>query len=256
MLLTLITSTFNSEASLSLTFDSVLKQQISNLEYIVIDGASTDTTLAIIEAYKTKFEEANISFKWKSEKDNGIYQAWNRGLELATGDYVAFVGSDDQILDGALRTMLLAIESNLTADFYCAKAALYKEDLFQRNFGEAFSWSTFKKEMKILHAGSFINKNYFREFGKFDETYKIVGDYELLMRKGENLKVVFVDETLIKMDAGGVSSTHIVESLKEVKKAKIKNKIRSVWQATLDFYLIYVKIKLSHAVRKLKAVHL
>ena len=141
----------------------------------------------------------------------------------------------------------LRIEKN-QADFVCAKARMIKAAKLIRTFGEAFDWSTFQCEMKILHAGSFINSSYFENFGQFDESFQIVGDYELLMRKGAKLDVDFIDEFLVEMGADGVSSALVIKSLKEVKRAKLKNKIRNPWQIGLDYYWVLFKIKVKQAI--------
>lgn len=213
MLLTVITSSYNSEKTIERTFNSILQQAVRPLEYIVIDGGSTDQTTLIIKKFEPLFLKEGIIFKWLSESDTGIYNAWNKGLRIANGDYIAFLGSDDIYEFNALEKYKLRIEKS-QADFVCAKTRMVKADKLIRTFGEAFNWYSFQREMKILHAGSFINSSYFEKFGQFDESFQIVGDYELLMRKGAKLDVDFIDEFLVEMDAGGVSSALVTKSLR------------------------------------------
>ena len=89
MLLTVITSSYNSEKTIERTFNSILQQAVRPLEYIVIDGGSTDQTKLIIKKFEPLFLKEGIIFKWLSESDTGIYNAWNKGLRIANGDYIA-----------------------------------------------------------------------------------------------------------------------------------------------------------------------
>lgn len=247
MKLTVITSTYNSEKLIKRTFDSILNQLVRPLEYIVIDGCSQDSTIDIIKSYEHIFKEKSIEFKWISDKDTGIYNAWNKGLKLSTGDYISFIGSDDKYISNALCSFKSnAISSK--ADFVCAKAKITANGKLVRNFGEPFSWKVFTREMKILHSGSFLKNDYIKEYGEFDESFQIVGDYEMLLRKGENLKVKFIDEFLVEMDAGGLSSVEVYSSLKEVRQAKLKNRIRTNIQSLVDLYWVWLKIRINQTI--------
>lgn len=246
MKVTIITACFNSEKTIANTFDSILNQsgQDIDIEYIVVDGASTDSTLAIVSNYESKFIKEGIDLKWISGKDNGIYNAWNKGLKLASGEWISFLGSDDLYLKGALNEFKKEINQNPSADFITAKAKMVRDGNLIREFGEAWNWKTFQREMKILHAGGFLNKKYLDEFGSFDESYRITGDYELLLRKKQELNVVFVDLFLVEMGADGVSSEQVWPALKEAKRARIKTGGVNVIVGTLQLFFVYFKIKL------------
>jgi glycosyltransferase involved in cell wall biosynthesis len=243
-LLTIITASFNSEKTIAATIQSVLDQNFTNCEYILIDGNSTDNTVKIIKTFETRFAEKSISLTWISEKDTGIYDAWNKGLKLAKGQWITFIGSDDVFLPGALSLMAQQAEQNTSLDFICAKARIMRGNALVRNFGQPWNWNIFKREMKILHAGGWHNSKYFERFGMFDTAYKIVGDYEMLLRAGKDLKVHFVDEFIVEMGDEGVSSTLVYKSLKEAQKARVKNKARNSTLAMVDFYWVLFKIKL------------
>ena len=96
--------------------------------------------------------------------------------------------------------------------------------------------------MKVLHSGGFVNREYLNTYGTFNEDYKIAGDYDLLLRKGQNLKVVFIDQFLVKMGADGVSSTHVKKALQEARMARIHNKSRVSFLAWFDYIWIRTKI--------------
>lgn len=94
-LISIITSTYNCTSTLNDTINSILNQSYINLEYIIIDGNSTDGTIDIIKSSEQKFQKKKIVFKWISEPDKGIYDAWNKGLDKVTGDWIVFIGGDD-----------------------------------------------------------------------------------------------------------------------------------------------------------------
>lgn len=240
--LSVITASFNSEKTIESTLNSILNQDCSNMEYIIVDGGSSDSTLSIIQKFENFFNDAGVVFKWISEKDTGIYNAWNKGLDLAKGDWISFLGSDDIYLPKAIQQYRKQMFKNPESDFITAKARIVSNGILEREFGTDWHWKSFKREMKILHAGGFINKNYILQYGKFDESYRIAGDYELLLRKGKKLNVIFINQFLVEMNADGVSNTLIQKALKEAMQARIKNNARSKFFAHIDYYWIFFKI--------------
>ena len=111
-LITIITVVFNNKRYLTKTIKSVLNQSYQNIEYIIIDGGSTDGTLKIIKKFDKKIDY------WISEKDHGIYDAFNKGLKLATGDLIGFVNSDDILLKNACKYLVKNYENHSEADFF------------------------------------------------------------------------------------------------------------------------------------------
>ena len=102
MKISVITVCYNSEKTIGRTFKFILKQTLPSFEYIVIDGASSDNTVNIIKEYAPKFAERNIEFYWISEKDKGIYDAMNKGIAMAKGDYIGIINSDDHYMPWTL----------------------------------------------------------------------------------------------------------------------------------------------------------
>lgn len=243
-ILSVITACFNSERTIEATLLSILSQGYRPLEYIIVDGNSTDQTCQLIEKYSTNFSAAGIAFKWISESDTGIYNAWNKGLKLASGTWISFLGSDDIYYENSIEKYAKVIEDNPNHDFVTAKAKIMENGVLQRIFGEKFNWNVFKREMKILHAGGFLNRKYIDEYGVFNEDYKITGDYEMLLRKGKNLKVHVIDEVLVEMDAGGLSNTHVNQALNEAKQSKINTAHRNPLLANLEMFIVKTKITL------------
>lgn len=254
-LLSIITATYNSEKTLEETIVSILYQDYTNFEYIIVDGKSSDNTLNIIKKHQPLFEEKKILFKWISEKDTGIYNAWNKGLKLATGKWIAFLGSDDIYLDKVLEKYAAKALLHRDADFIHSKVKLMNRNEVKFIISDIWKWNVFKRYMKIAHVGCFHNKEYFDRYGNFNEDYKIAGDYELLLRAQSNLKTVFFDEFTAEMKDGGVSNNNVVSAFKEVKRAKISTGKIPTTIALFDFYFSLFKYYVSTFVKSIFKKH-
>lgn len=231
-LLSIITATYNSERTLDETFKSVLNQNYTNFEYIIVDGKSWDNTIEIIKEHESSFKDKGIVFKWISERDSGIYNAWNKGLQMAVGNWIAFLGSDDIYLENAIEKYADMAILNNNADLIHSKVKILRGTSFIREIDKKWEWVQFKKSMNIAHAGAFHNKIYFEKYGNFDESYKIAGDYEMLLRAKNELKVIFLNEFTVIMQEDGVSNRMFLKAFKEAEKAKLN---------TLGMSLIAVK---------------
>jgi glycosyltransferase involved in cell wall biosynthesis len=245
MKFSVITATFNSEKTLAKTFNSILNQTYKNIEYIVVDGQSKDQTIDIIKSFEKEFQSNGISFKWISEKDNGVYEAWNKGLQLSSGAWVSFLGSDDIYFDYAIEAYDKFINSqNEEVDLVYSNNNVVNDDgkLLRKINGE-WSWKIFKRKMNIAHVGSFHNSNYFKKHGNFNADYKIAGDYELLLRAKEKLKTAKLDSTTVLMGNGGISNKHIFKVFGESVKAKHEIGQINIFLCYYDFikeYLIFI----------------
>ncbi|MBR9844579.1 MAG: glycosyltransferase [Algicola sp.] len=245
MKLSIITATFNSEKTLASTFNSILKQTHVSFEYIVVDGASTDQTVTIIKSFEEAFKSKEIAFKWISEKDNGIYDAWNKGLKLSTGEWVSFLGSDDVYLDNALTSYSEFIsQQEKEIDLVHSNVNIINDngDLLRKVNGK-WSWKVFRRKMNIAHVGAFHNMKYFKKYGTFNTDYKIAGDYELLLRAGKKLRTAKLDSVTVLMGYGGISNDQIFKVFSESIKAKHETGRVNILLCYVDFlkeYLIYM----------------
>ena len=104
--ISIITATYNSQETIRDTIESVINQKYNNIEYIIIDGASTDSTLDLIRSYEENFKKALIDFRYISEPDNGIYDAMNKGIRMATGEWIGILNSDDWYNDSAVSELV------------------------------------------------------------------------------------------------------------------------------------------------------
>lgn len=241
---TVITATFNSEKTVARTFNSILNQSNKNIEYIVVDGKSTDNTISIIKTYASKFKASGIVFKWISEKDTGIYDAWNKGLKIATGKWISFLGSDDVYSDNAIELYHNFIDQqDDELDLVYSNINVVKGDKILRTMDGVWSWKVFRRKMNIAHVGTFHNSNYFKTYGMYNSDYKIAGDYELLLRAGEKLKTAKFDSITALMAYGGISNNMIFQVFSESVKAKNETGKVNIFVCYFDFlkeYLIYL----------------
>tara|TARA_R110002050_G_scaffold104139_1_gene213501 strand:+ start:4218 stop:4976 length:759 start_codon:yes stop_codon:yes gene_type:complete len=249
-ILSIITATYNSDKTLDDTIQSLLNQNYNNYEYILIDGKSKDNTLEIIKKYEPIFQGKKITYTWISEKDSGIYNAWNKGLKLAKGKWISFLGSDDIYLENALEKYAYQIFKNTDVDFIHSKVKLMDGKKTTFIISDKWVWKNFKREMKIAHVGSFHNKYFFEKYGNFNEKYKIIGDYEMLLRAKNNLKTLFFDDFTAEMKVGGVSNENIIGAFKEVREAKINTAKINELIAYFDFYFFILKYYLSKIFKK------
>jgi glycosyltransferase involved in cell wall biosynthesis len=203
-LVSVITSSFNAVKTIEQTINSVINQSYPIIEYIIIDGGSTDGTLEVLKKYNDK-----ITY-WISEPDTGIYNAWNKALKVAKGDWIAFLGADDIYYSDAIEKYISFINGTVGGDqldFISSIIELVDKDLnVIKAEGEQWSWPKFSYYMMTNHGGMLHNKLLFDKYGCFDESYRSSGDYALLLKAGKKLKTGFLDAITIKMREGGISS--------------------------------------------------
>lgn len=208
--LSVITIVFNNAKDIERTVLSVLNQSYKNIEYIVIDGASTDGTLNIIKKYENRLA------KLISEKDKGIYDAMNKGLALATGDYVLFMNSGDEIYE--LDTVEKVFATTPNADIYYGETEMYDENwnsLGQRRHSapKHFNWQSFKYGMNISHQAIYIKRSLTEPY---DLQYKYSADIDWIIKIAKKASnIVNTHLYVAKYLVGGMSKQKHRESLKE-----------------------------------------
>jgi len=208
--LTVITIVYNNVRDIERTINSVLNQTYPKIEYIIIDGKSTDGTLAIIEKYRSKVS------KIVSEPDKGIYDAMNKGLALATGDYVLFMNSGDEIFDE--HTVQDIFDSAPGADIYYGETEMYNDawqSLGRRRHEapEQFDWKSFKYGMSISHQAIYIKRSI---IAPYDLSYKYSSDIDWIIKAAKKASsIVNVHRYVAKYLVGGMSKKKHRESLKE-----------------------------------------
>ena len=216
MKFSVITATYNSEDTIERTVRSVMAQGGVDIEHIIIDNCSKDKTLEIIAACKSPFVQVI------SEPDNGIYDAFNKGLKLASGEVVSFLNSDDYYLDGALSKAAENFKKHDGA--VCVHGNIQVADRICRP-GRGFL--SFGKR-RIFHPASFVQRLIFDVVGDFDTSFKIVADLDLFLRIPNELKFIHIDEPLTNFALGGISTKNPLLVPHEIKKALLKNHYHSI----------------------------
>ena len=211
-LVTVITVVFNGAATLEHTLLSVIEQTYDNVEHIIIDGGSTDATLDILHQY-----DDNIDY-WISEKDEGIYDAMNKGIALARGDYIGMLNSDDYFADSsALEKIVSNFKvSNVDAVFSCL------DIVDPANLNRVIrkyrisSFSPFMLRIGVMppHPTFYCKRACYEKAGLYRTDYRIAADFEMLARLllKHHITWKFIDETTVKMRSGGLSSSGIKSS--------------------------------------------
>ncbi|MBS1532627.1 MAG: glycosyltransferase [Bacteroidetes bacterium] len=208
--LSVITIVFNDAKHIERTMLSVLGQKYPNIEYIIIDGLSTDGTLDIVKKYGDKIS------KLVSEEDEGIYDAMNKGLALATGDYVIFMNSGDEFYDKD--TVAGVFASADGADIYYGETEMINEQgqsLGQRRHKapEQFTWRSFKYGMSISHQAIYIKRSLIEPFNR---KYELSADIDWILNAAKKAKtIVNVNRYVAKYLVGGMSKKRHRQSLKE-----------------------------------------
>ena len=220
MKISLITVTFNSQKTLRSTIRSVLSQTYPNIEYIIVDGVSSDETLSMIKEYEPRF---NGRLCWISEKDRGLYDAMNKGVLMATGEVIGFINSDDLFAENtAVEKIMRCFLQNPDAD--CVYADLYY--VAKNNVNRIIRhWITgkqrpFSKGWHPAHPTFYVKREVYMKYGVFDLSYKLAADFELMLRFVEKdaIFMVYLEDSLVKMRLGGVTSN----SLKNICKANFE----------------------------------
>lgn len=210
----IVTVCFNSVQVIEKAFHSVIGQTYGNIEYIVIDGGSTDGTVDIIKKYNDK-----ISY-WVSEPDNGISDAFNKGIARCTGDIIGILNADDRYTTDAVKFAVKAFSENPASGFIFGDALMcdLRGDPSYRWQGDSDYSRTISFDMpSIPHPTVFVRRKVYEEQGGFDLNYKTAMDYEFLLRittKGVN--GTYIPEILAHMRLGGESDRNYLRAYREV----------------------------------------
>jgi glycosyltransferase involved in cell wall biosynthesis len=200
-LITVITAVLNGAEYLEESIQSVINQTYDNVEYIVIDGGSEDGTIDLI-----KKNEDMIDY-WVSEPDLGIYDAWNKAVILAHGEWLVFLGSGDTYTSSAISIYVKSIiDSEIIQDFVSSRVHLVNSNKnVLRVWGAPFVWKELRRAMKFAHVGALHHRSLFEKYGLFDTSFNSAGDYDFFMRCGKDLRTQFIDVVTADVLVGGIS---------------------------------------------------
>ncbi|MEJ7737965.1 MAG: glycosyltransferase family 2 protein [Chitinophagaceae bacterium] len=206
--ISVVTVTFNSESTLADTLRSVASQDYAEVEHILVDGGSIDGTVDIIKSFP------HVK-KWVSEQDRGLYDAINKGIQMARGDVVGILNSDDffpdnQVLSSIAQTFLDHPVEAVYGDIAFVKPTNLKK-IIRLYRSAAFSPRKFAFGYMPAHPSFYVKRDVYKRFGLYKLDYKIAADYELLMRflYRNHLSCRYIDKILVYMRTGGVSNKSI-----------------------------------------------
>lgn len=236
MKLSIIIATYNSDKTLKKCLDSVINQSYKNFEILIKDGGSVDNTIKIILDY-----QSNIKF-YATSKDDGVYDAWNICLDNFTGDWVIFLGSDDYFIDNNYLEIILPYLNrglsenskiihgmNQIIDENGREISIVGEEILEvsKNFFEI---------MPIRHPGCFHHKSLFTEFGKFDSSFKIIGDYHFFLRAVKSTNLLFYPFVGVIHTNGGISTNpnYVLKIIKENIKMRRQFNIKPYFNMNIE----------------------
>lgn len=235
-LVSIIIATYNAGSDLERCIESILSQDSAAWELIIIDGLSADETTAIIQKHSD-----SIAY-WHSKKDQGIYDAWNQGIERAKGSYICFIGADDKFADSSAISRLLPLLEMNEFEIVSSKGRFLKKSGGSYIIGNAWNYIGLERRITICHPGLMHRRKLFEKHGKFDMKYKIAGDYEFLLRLPAETKTAHLDSITVDISDGGVSRMRYNEMLRE--KRLIQENCRRIGKrkAAWNYYFKLLKI--------------
>lgn len=218
MRVSIITICYNRKATIAAAIQSVLNQDYPHIEYIVIDGNSNDGTQNIIEGYSNRIT------KYVSEPDKGMYDAINKGLQLATGDVIGLMHSDDTFYDDNVISKIVdAFKNSADTDGVYGNGIYVsndeKERIVRNRIGGEFDIENIKSGWLPLHPTVYLKKTIIEKYGNYNVDFKIASDTEFLLRYlfQHKIKMTYINEYVVKMRMGGLSTNYkrAIEVLKE-----------------------------------------
>lgn len=211
MKVSIITSCYNRKDTVRNAIESVLSQDYSDIEYIIVDGASTDGTQKAIEEMIND-KPAHIDIKYISEPDSGMYEALNKGIRMATGDVIALLHSDDMMFDTHTVSDVMREMEHTGCDILYADGLFVdaqRTDKVVRNWiGGRYSKWKVRHGWLPLHPTCYIRREVMERLGLYDESYRIAADTDLLVRYllENDLKVEYLKRYVVRMRMGGLST--------------------------------------------------
>lgn len=236
MKISIITASFNSARTISDTLESVQRQNYNDIEHLVIDGASTDSTLDIVNKYP------HIS-KVVSEQDKGIYDAMNKGIRLATGEVIGILNSDDIYVDNDVLKEVAELFNDESVDVCYADLQYVRENdtnKLVRNWKSgSFKRNSFLFGWMPPHPTLFLRKRVYMKVGLFNLSFKTAADYELMLRVfvSHNFVVRYLPRVIVKMRSGGASNASLRRRIDANREDRLAWKINNLKPYFFTLYL-------------------
>jgi glycosyltransferase involved in cell wall biosynthesis len=226
MKISLITPSYKSAATIAHTIESIIAQNYADLEYLIIDGGSKDDTAKIVTSYQDR-----IKINFISEPDQGIYDAMNKGIKMASGEVIGILNSDDIFYNGNILSLVANAFTDKKIDVVYGDIKYFSDDINRTKrywkTGE-YQASKLNNGWIIPHPALFVRKSVYERCGLYNIDFKIAGDYEFILRilQKHQLNLKYLPQVFVKMFDGGVSGRNLKqrnEGWKELKKAWLVN---------------------------------
>ena len=243
MKFSIITAVFNAENTIERALLSVTSQSFRDFEYIIIDGGSTDRTLEILGKHR-----GDIA-RLVSEPDRGMYDAMNKGIAMATGEWVGILNADDWYEPDALAQAAEAAELHPEAEFIHCDLTMWKGDRKRVQHGNP-AGQIRGCRMTVHHPGSFVKKSVYGRIGGYDIRYRLAADYDFVFRcRDENVKMLYLPRVLVNMSDGGrgkqgyrcgLSETRMIAERHGISPIICKIEYwKSIWKARIRPFIIH-----------------
>jgi glycosyltransferase involved in cell wall biosynthesis len=245
---TIITACRNAGPTIEETILSVVNQTYRNVEYIIIDADSEDETRDIIDRHK------DFVSIWIREKDAGLYDAWNKGIRNATGEYIGLINADDFYVPTAVESVVRTFEQDKLVGFVYGNLKVINKDSAYWHIEEGrpdYMQATRFDMLHVPHPTVFVRKVIYDQVGPFDTMYRIASDYEFIRRMAtRGIRGSYVPETLAIMRQGGISHTNRIAAFKEVRRISVANGCGHTTAAAV-YYFKYVRTFLGMSLDRL-----
>lgn len=256
MKISIITVTYNSASTLKDTLNSVLMQDYYDYEHIVVDGGSIDATIEIVKGYEHQY---NGRLKWISERDKGIYDAMNKGIEMVSGDIVGILNSDDFLSSDAVFTKInkeftegieavyanlhFVSPNNLTKSVRCYSSKYFKP--WQMRYGFMPPHPTF-----------YCLKRVYDKYGHYDIQFRNVADFDFILRVIfiNKIKTKYIDSDFVTMRIGGASTSGLASYSNAIKERLRIFKKNRVYSNVLFIFCVYIVKTIDYILKKIKNV--
>lgn len=228
-LFSVIIACLNAEDHIAEALESVLTQDHPSFELLIVDGGSTDGTLAIIRKYAAK---SGGQLSWTSQPDDGVYDAMNAGLSRARGRYVVFLGADDHMAEGALTVVDDALQRHGFPEIVCGATRVFSAARPWIQAPQSFRGaSRIPKRSPSTHQSVFVSREALEAIGGFDTRYRIAADYDVYVRLVQwGARELPIDKTLSEFRLGGLSSRSARATAREYRDVRIAHGANPLWQ--------------------------
>lgn len=226
--ISILMATWNCCGLLADFLRSLEVQKARDWELLILDNCSSDGLPELVRCYQVEHPDRLIYFS--SQHDVGIYDAWNRGVQLARGTYLCFIGADDTFVSPHSLQQLLDLMSSSAELITCRNSYYSSDGRFLRDWGSPWRWRRMRESMNIAHPGMLVRRDLFERFGLFDPDFKICGDYEWFLRLSPAVRSIHAPISVLNIVQAGVSHTRIGEVYAETFRAQSRH-LNLFWSA-------------------------